>query len=149
MLLYNQARFLQINLHKVKFKQLLYKSFNSLIYPPVSSNDTMLNINYNFTYYEYVFCLHPLKKPPSLNSLSPNSSGPMPTRDTPLALRSGSSLLISDAIHRQIWQPNLRRKKRTTGWFCHRDMSSTFCNNRGNHAYQFIKPTMNWKTEIL
>lgn len=76
----------------------------------------------------FKFCSHPLKNPPSLNSCSPNSSGPTPTSATPLALRSGSSLLISDAIHRHTWQPNLRRKNRTTGWFCHRDWSSTIWN---------------------
>lgn len=70
------------------------------------------------------YYLHPLKNPPSLNSFSPTSSGPMPTSDTPLTVKSGSSLLISDAIQRQIWQPNLRRKNKTTGWSCHRDWSS-------------------------
>ncbi len=82
-------------------------------------------------------CLHPLKNPPSLNSFSPNSSGPMPTRATPLALRSASSLLISDAIHRHTWQPNLRRKNKTTGWSCHRDWSSTLWNTqRGKNTKQ-------------
>lgn len=80
------------------------------------------------------YCLPPLKNPPSLNSFNPNSSGPTPTRDTPLALRSGSSLLISDAIHRHTWQPNLRRKNKTTGWSCHRDWSSTLWNTH----YSFL-----------
>lgn len=78
-----------------------------------------------------VHSLHPLKNPPSLNSFSPTSSGPMPTRATPPALSSASSLLISAAIQRHIWQPNLRRKKRTTGWSLHRDWSSTLWNTEG------------------
>lgn len=53
-----------------------------------------------FSLDEFKYCLHPLKNPPSLNSFSPNSSGPMPTKATPLAVRSASNLLISDAIHR-------------------------------------------------
>lgn len=85
-------------------------------------------------------CLHPLKNPPSVNSFTPNSSGPMPTSATPLALMSGSSLLISDAVHRHTWQPNLRRKNKTTGWSCHRDWSSTLWNtNREILLMNFFK----------
>ena len=80
-------------------------------------------------------CLRPLKNPPSLNSFSPFSSGPTPTSATPLALKSASSLLISVAIQRHTWQPNLRRKNKTTGWSCQRDRSSTLCiTQRGEHS---------------
>lgn len=89
----------------------------------------------------------PLKKPPVLNSSSPTSSGPTPTRATPLALKLGSSLLTSEAVHLQIWQPNLRKKKITAACSRHSDPSSTICKtqtqrliDRGSiwHQYQKI-----------
>lgn len=67
----------------------------------------------------------PLKNPPSINSLSPVSSGPIPMRATVLSLRSFSSLLISTAVQRQIWHPKRRRKNITTAWCLHREPSST------------------------
>lgn len=90
------------------------------------------------------YCLHPLKNLPSLKSFSPNSSGPTPTSATPLALRSGSSLLISVAIHRHTWQPNLRRKNKTTGWSCHRDWSSTLWNRQRGQLT--VKSQIRWHT---
>lgn len=88
--------------------------------------------------------LHPLKNPASWNSFSPISSGPTPTNATPLAFRSGSSLLTSDAIHRHTWQPNLRRKKNTTGWSCHKDWSSTFWNTDRLKKTTAVRPQNNW-----
>ncbi|GFS49764.1 hypothetical protein TNCV_4344511 [Trichonephila clavipes] len=69
--------------------------------------------------------LPPLKKLPSRNSLTPNSSTPTPTKRTPCSSSLGLMSLSCLAAKRQNCHPKRRKNVITQSWFSHKDFMVT------------------------